>query len=79
MISEVAGIITSDLVDVLQSDGFQDTTEQESVEDRVITASLTMIRRSNKNAELTERLMLLYAVFAEDVCEFSSFLLNGLI
>ena len=67
MISELDGIINSDLVDVLQSDGFHDTEEEELVEERVITASLKMIRKSKKGSELTEQVMLFYAVFAEDV------------
>ena len=61
------GIINSDLVDVLRSDGFHDTEEDEPVEERVITASLKMIRKSKKSSELTEQVMLFYAVFAEDV------------
>ena len=67
MISELGGIIDNDLVDVLRSEGFHDTEEAESAEDRVITASLTMIRKSKKSTELTEQVMLFYAVFAEDV------------
>jgi len=69
MISEANGI-DSDLVAVLRSEGFHDADEegQESVEDRVITASLKMIRKSKKkSAGLAEQLMLFYAVFAEDV------------
>ena len=39
-----------------------------TVEDRVITASVKMIRKpKKKGAELTEQLMLFYAVFEEDV------------
>ena len=70
MISELDGIINLDLVAVLRSEGFYDVDaeDQESVEDRVITASLKMIRRSKKkSSEATERLMLFFAVFAEDI------------
>ena len=67
MISEVDGVIDSAFVDVLRSEGFHDTEEEESVEERVITASLKMIRKSKKGSELTEQVMLFYAVFAEDV------------
>ena len=67
MISELDGVINSNLVDVLRSEGFHDTEEEESVEERVIAASLKMIRKSKKGSELTEQLMLFYAVFAEDV------------
>ena len=69
MISEVDGIIDSTLVDVLRSEGVHnDAEDEESVEERVITASLKMIRKSKKKtAELTEQVMLFYAVFAEDV------------
>ena len=69
MISELDGI-DSDLVAVLRSEGFNDTNSdnQESVEDRVITASLKMIRKAkNTSSEVTEQLMLFFAVFAEDV------------
>ena len=41
--------------------------EEESVQDRVITASLTMIQKSKKGADLTIQLMRFYAVFPEDV------------
>ena len=67
MISEVDGIIDSNLVAILRSEGFHDTAEEESVEERVITVSLKMIRKSKKGSELTEQLMLFYAVFPEDV------------
>ena len=70
MISEVDGIIDSEFVDVLRSEGVHDADaeDEESVEDRVITASLKMIRKSKKKtAELTEQVMLFHAVFAEDV------------
>ena len=70
MISEVDGIIDSTLVDILQSEGIHNTDAEDegSVEERVITASLQMIRKSKKKtAELTEQVMLFYAVFAEDV------------
>ena len=70
MISEVDGIIDSDFVAALRSEGFHDADaeNEQSVEDRVITASLKMIRKSKKKtAELTEKVMLLYAVFPEDV------------
>ena len=70
MISEVDGIIDSAFVDVLRSEGFHDADaeDEDAVEERVITASLTMIRKSKKKtAELTEQVMLFYAVFAEDV------------
>ena len=68
MISELDGIISSDLLDVLRSDGIHDTEEEEDlVEERIITASLKMIRKSKKGSELTEQVMLFYAVFAEDV------------
>ena len=52
MISELDGIINSDLLDVLRSDGIHDTEEEEEdlVEDRVITASLKMIRKSKKGS-----------------------------
>ena len=54
MVSEVDGIIDSDLVDILRSEGFHDAEEEEeSVEERVITASLKMIRKSKKGSELT--------------------------
>ena len=69
MVSEADGI-DSDLVSILRSEGFHgaDAEDEESVEDRVITASLKMIRKSKKKgAELTEQLMLFYAVFEEDV------------
>ena len=70
MISEVDGMIDSEFVDVLRSEGIHDADAEvkESVEERVITASLEMIRKSKrKTAELTEQVMLFYAVFAEDV------------
>ena len=57
-------------MDVLRSEGIHDADAQdeESVEERIITASLKMIRKSKKKtAELTEQVMLFYAVFAEDV------------
>ena len=65
MISEVGSIITSDLMDVLRSEGLHDADAEEegSVEDRVIAASLKMIRKGKKkSAELAEQLMLFYAV-----------------
>ena len=70
MISEVDGMIDSAFVDVLRSEGFHDADkdDEDSVEERVITASLKMIRKSKrKTAELTEQVMLFYSVFAEDV------------
>ena len=69
MISEVGGIIDSTLVDVLRSEGIHDADaeDEESFEERVITASLKMIRKSKKGSELTEQVILFYAVFAEDV------------
>ena len=70
MISELDGIINSNLVDVLRSEGVHDADaeDEESVEERVITASLKMIRKSKKKtADMTEQVMLFYAVFAEDV------------
>ena len=67
MISEVDGIIDSNLVHILRSEGLHDE-DEESVEERVIAASLKMIRKSKKKtAELTEQVMLFYAVFAEDI------------
>ena len=63
-------MIDSEFVDVLRSEGVHDANaeDEDSVEDRVITASLKMIRKSKKNtAELTEQVMRFYAVFAEDV------------
>ena len=63
-------MIDSAFVDVLRSEGFHDADaeDEESVEERVITASLKMIRKSKKKtAELTEQVMLFFAVFAEDI------------
>ena len=61
MINEVDGIIDSKFVDVLRSEGFHDREAEhdDSVENRIITASLKMIRKSKKKtAELTEQVML---------------------
>ena len=60
MISEVDGMIDSAFVNVLRSDGFHDAdaNDKDSVEDRIIAASLKMIRKSKKKtAELTEQVM----------------------
>ena len=60
MISEVDGIIDSEFVNVLRSEGIHDVDgeDEESVEERVITASLKMIRKSKKKtAELAEQVM----------------------
>ena len=55
-------MIDSEFVDVLRSEGFHDADaedNEESVEDRVITASLKMIRKSKKkSAGLAEQLNL---------------------
>ena len=70
MISEVDGVIDSEFVGILRSEGIHDADveDEESVEERIITASLKMIRKSKKKtAELTEQVMLFYAVFAEDI------------
>ena len=60
LISELDGVIDSSFVAVLRSEGFHDADkeDEEPVEDRVITASVKMIRKSKKKtAALTERVM----------------------
>ena len=50
MISEVDGVIDSEFVGILRSEGIHDADveDEESVEERIITASLKMIRKSKK-------------------------------